>query len=179
MSMRCLLSESIGCTVEMRPGKAYCRMVHEPPVSLGVLTEQWSLESKRVEGRVCLRDADITTKISFIGRMRLVKEVGSFLNKSVVFRWRFTGLQQNSALCRMVIMQEAGKGPRRPRRNGAPAPEVSAVNGASIRGCAEGSSGRRVRKSVGAPNRRSAHRRTGTADGRASTHRAFHCPAHP
>src|ERR1700678_2171781 len=30
----------------------------------------------------------------------------------------------------MVIMQEAGKGPRRPRRNGAPAPEVSAVNGA-------------------------------------------------
>jgi RNA polymerase sigma factor for flagellar operon FliA len=31
----------------------------------------------------------------------------------------------------MVIMQEAGKGPRRPRRNGAPAPEVSAVSGAS------------------------------------------------
>src|ERR1700722_8633623 len=30
----------------------------------------------------------------------------------------------------MVIMQEAGKGPRRPRRNGAPAPEASAVNGA-------------------------------------------------
>src|ERR1700679_885594 len=30
----------------------------------------------------------------------------------------------------MVIMQEAGKGPRRPRRNGAPAPEVSTVNGA-------------------------------------------------
>src|SRR5580692_6328418 len=30
----------------------------------------------------------------------------------------------------MVIMQEAGKGPRRPRRNGAPAPEVSAVNAA-------------------------------------------------
>src|ERR1700677_1962938 len=56
------------------------------------------LESKRLEGRVCLRDADITTKISFIGRTRLVKEVGSFLNKSALFRWLFTSLQQNSAL---------------------------------------------------------------------------------
>jgi hypothetical protein len=30
--------------------------------------------------------------------MRLVKEVGSLLNKSVVFRWLFARVQQNSAL---------------------------------------------------------------------------------
>ena len=145
----------------------------------GVLTKgNGHLESKRLEGRVCLRDADITTKISFIGRTRLVKEVGSFLNKLVVFG----GARQ--VVNRTPLYQNGDYAGSRKRSEASPAEWSTGTSGersdrCSIRGCAEGSSARRVCTSVGPPNRRSAHRRTGTADGRASTHRAFHCPAHP
>jgi hypothetical protein len=95
--MRCLLSQAIGCNVEMRPEKQHWLMFAEG-LFPGFLSQQGSLESKRVAGRVRFRDADITSKDFLIGRVRLVKVVGSFLNKSVVFCWRFTGLQQNSGL---------------------------------------------------------------------------------